>query len=69
MDKVALVVYEPFEDNGMHPDLEAFYRNATFKNRVMFLTGQRSVMRKLFENSKQLSAMDSAYDAKSFSCV
>ena len=25
MDKVALVVYEPFEGSGMHPDLEAFY--------------------------------------------
>ncbi len=55
--KVALVIYEPFEGSGMHPDLEAFYRNAPFKNRVMFLTGQRSVMRKLFENSKRLSAI------------
>ena len=57
MNKVALVIYEPFEGSGMHPDLEAFYRNAPFKNRVMFLTGQRSIMKKLFDNSKRLSAI------------
>ena len=57
MNKVALVIYEPYEGSGIHPDLDAFYRNATFKNRVMFLTGRRSVMKKLFENSKRLSAI------------
>ena len=57
MNKVALVIYEPYEGSGMHPDLEAFYRNATFRNRVMFLTGQRSVLRKLYDNSKRLSAI------------
>ena len=57
MNKVSLVIYEPYEGNGMHPDLEKFYQNATYKNRVMFLTGQRSIMKKLFDNSKRLSAI------------
>ena len=57
MNKVSLVIYEPYEGSGMHPDLEAFYQNAPYKNRVMFLTGQRSIMKKLFDNSKRLSAI------------
>ena len=57
MNKVALVIYEPYTGNGIHPDLSKFYENATYKNRVMFLTGQRSVMEKLFINSKRLTAI------------
>ena len=57
MKKTALVIYEPYEGSGMHPDLQSFYENATYKNRVMFLTGQRSIMRKLFDNSKRLTAI------------
>ena len=57
MNKVSLVIYEPYEGSGIHPDLEKFYQNATYKNRVMFLTGQRSIMKKLFDNSKRLSAI------------
>ena len=57
MNKVALVIYEPYAGSGIHPDLKTFYDNATYKNRVMFLTGQRSVMEKLFDNSKRLTAI------------
>lgn len=57
MNKVALVIYEPYAGSGLHPDLKTFYDNATYKNRVMFLTGQRSVMEKLFDNSKRLTAI------------
>lgn len=57
MKKTALVIYEPYEGSGMHPDLQSFYENATYKNRVMFLTGQRSIMRKLFDNCKRLTAI------------
>ena len=57
MNKVALVIYEPYAGSGIHPDLKTFYENATYKNRVMFLTGQRSVMEKLFDNSKRLTAI------------
>lgn len=57
MNKVALIIYEPYAGNGLHPDLQAFYESATYKNRVMFLSGQRSVMEKLYENSKRLTAI------------
>lgn len=57
MNKVALVIYEPYIGIGIHPDLQKFYDNATYKNRVMFLTGQRSIMEKLFVNSKRLTAI------------
>ena len=57
MNKVSLIIYEPYEGSGMHPDLAAFYKNATFKNRILFLTGQRSIMKKLLDNSKRLTAI------------
>lgn len=57
MNKVALVIYEPYAGSGIHPDLQSFYDNATYKNRVMFLSGQRSVMEKLYDNSKRLTAI------------
>ena len=57
MNKVSLVIYEPYAGSGMHPDLQAFYDNAIFKNRVMFLSGKRSVMEKLYDNSKRLTAI------------
>ncbi|MBQ6473948.1 MAG: DUF499 domain-containing protein [Victivallales bacterium] len=56
-NKIALVIYEPCEDSGMHPDLQRLYDNSPFKNRLMFLSGQRRIMDKLFENSKKLTAI------------
>lgn len=40
-DKVVLVIAEPHAQ-GLNPDLKKFYDNLDFKNRVCFLTGQRS---------------------------
>lgn len=57
MNRVALIIYEPYAGTGLHPDLQHFYENAIYKNRVMFLSGQRSVMEKLYENSKRLTAI------------
>lgn len=57
MNRVALIIYEPYAGNGLHPDLQAFYDSAPYKNRVMFLSGQRSVMEKLYANSKRLTAI------------
>ena len=56
-DKVALIIYEPYSGSGLHPDLQRLYDNALYRNRVMFLTGQKSMMAKLFENSKRLAAI------------
>ena len=57
--KITLVVFEPYAGNGLHPDLVSFYENTSYKNRVMFLSGERSMMEKLYENSKKLAAIKS----------
>ncbi|MEA4902368.1 DUF499 domain-containing protein [Desulfitobacterium sp.] len=57
LNKISLVIFEPYAGNKLHPDLQAFYDNASFKNRVMFLSGQRNVMEKLYHNSKRLTAI------------
>lgn len=65
-DKVALVLYEP-ASGRLHSDLERFYQNLDYKNRVMFLSGQRETMSNLVSVGKEykaigtiLSDMDSA---------
>ena len=41
-DKVTLVLYEPNTKGGqLHPELQKFYDNISYKNRVMFLSGQK----------------------------
>jgi len=57
MNKIALVIFEPYSGAKFHPDLQAFYDNTPYKNRVMFLSGQRNVMEKLYNNSKRLTAI------------
>lgn len=57
INKLSLVIFEPYSGTGLHPDLQSFYDNATYKNRVMFLSGQRNVMEKLYSNSKRLTAI------------
>lgn len=57
MNKIALVIFEPYPGAKLHPDLQAFYENAPYKNRLMFLSGQRNVMEKLYHNSKRLTAI------------
>ena len=57
--KVSLVIFEPYSGRRLHPDLQSFYDNCTYKNRVMFLSGERNLMEKLYENSKKLAAIQS----------
>jgi hypothetical protein len=57
INKVSLVIFEPYPGSKLHPELEAFYENTPYKNRVMFLSGQRNVMEKLYQNSKRLTAI------------
>lgn len=56
-DKITLVIAEPYQGSQLNPDVKAFYDNCSYKNRVMFLTGQRSLMNTLIENSKKLTAI------------
>ena len=56
-NKVSLIVFEPHSGTDLHPDLQSFYENCPYKNRVLFLSGQRNVMEKLLANSKRLAAI------------
>ena len=57
MNKISLVIFEPYAGNKLHPDLQAFFESSPYKNRVMFLSGQRNIMEKLYQNSKRLTAI------------
>ncbi|MGI6782971.1 MAG: DUF499 domain-containing protein [Aminivibrio sp.] len=56
-NKISLVIFEPYSGSGLHPDLEKFYNGISMRNRVMFLSGQRNMMEKLYANSKRLKAI------------
>jgi hypothetical protein len=56
-NKVSLVIFEPYVGAGLHPDLQAFYDNCPYKNRILFLSGQRNVMEKLYAAAKRLAAI------------
>ncbi|WP_018086521.1 DUF499 domain-containing protein [Desulfurispora thermophila] len=59
-DKVLLVLFEPYAGSiGLHPDLQKFYENERYKNRVMFLSGSRSTMDKLLYAAKEHKAINS----------
>ncbi|MBD8034592.1 DUF499 domain-containing protein [Solibacillus merdavium] len=59
-DKVTLILFEPNPNGiGLKRDLEEFYENVKYKNRLMFLTGQRNSMENLLEVAKQLKAIQS----------
>ncbi|PRR70126.1 DUF499 domain-containing protein [Clostridium thermopalmarium] len=57
-DKVLLVLFEPYAGgSGLNPALQKFYDDARYKNRVMFLSGQRSTMEKLIRAAKEHKAI------------
>lgn len=58
-DKVLLVLFEPYtKENALHPSLQAFYDDNRYKNRMMFLSGQRSTMDKLIKTAKEHRAIN-----------
>ncbi|HPI14570.1 MAG TPA: DUF499 domain-containing protein [Spirochaetota bacterium] len=56
-DRVLLVLAEPYTDDRLKPELLKFYEDATFKNRVLFLTGARSTMDSLYRAAKQFKGI------------
>ncbi|WP_029545831.1 DUF499 domain-containing protein [Selenomonas sp. AB3002] len=56
-DEVTLVVFEPHR-GGLHPELQAFYEATNYKNRVMFLSGNRDTMERLYTSAKELKAIE-----------
>ena len=58
-DKTTLVLTEPSTDSsGLNKDLKRFYEDNTYKNRIMFLTGQRNSMENLVAKGKEYSGID-----------
>ncbi|KEI15170.1 DUF499 domain-containing protein [Clostridium novyi] len=58
VDKVALIIFEPYSGTGLHPELNKFYELTSYKNRVMFLSGQRDTMNRLYIAAKELKAIE-----------
>jgi len=61
-NKISLVIFEPYSGSELHPELKKFHANISQKNRVMFLSGQRNMMEKLYINSKKLKAIQQIVD-------
>ena len=57
-DKITLVLTEPNKElSGLNRDLKKFYEDSSYKNRIMFLTGQRNSMDNLVSKGKEHSAI------------
>ncbi len=56
-DRITLVITEPFSGAGLRSELKAFFENATWKNRVAFLTGARNTYDQLIDTGKRLRAI------------
>jgi len=56
-EKITLVITEPYPGTGLHPDLRHYYEQATWKNRIGFLTGVKSTFDQLIDVGKRLKAI------------
>lgn len=57
-DKITLILTEPSTNPlGLSEDLRKFFEDSTYKNRMMFLTGQRNSMDNLVSKGKDYSAI------------
>ncbi|HOX73633.1 MAG TPA: FN3 associated domain-containing protein [Bacteroidales bacterium] len=57
-DKILLVLSEPnLLSSGLNPDLVRLYEDAQYKNRIMFLTGDRNTMDSLLRKAKEFKAI------------
>jgi len=65
-DKTTLVVTEPYPTRGdqipLHPDFQTLYDNLEYKNRILFLTGDRDTMDEVLRNAAQLKAIRTILD-------
>ncbi|TAK42618.1 MAG: DUF499 domain-containing protein [Saprospiraceae bacterium] len=56
--QVALVIYKPYPGGKIHPDLQKLYDDATWRNRMMFLTGDAHSMEAIYQNVKALKGIE-----------
>lgn len=61
-DKITLVIFQPYAQGGLQPEMQEWYDNLRYKNRVFFLTGDQQSIDSVFENAKSIRA---AEDVKS----
>ncbi|TGM85091.1 DUF499 domain-containing protein [Leptospira bouyouniensis] len=57
-DKVSLIIKEPFSSSGVPEEVNEFYSEQTFKNRVLILTGEIAGMEALRSSAKNIKAIE-----------
>lgn len=57
-DKVTLVVTEPNAGSTLRVELQAFFDDSTWKNRIAYLTGAKNTYETLLDVGKRLKAID-----------
>ncbi len=57
-NNVTLLLTEPSSEAGLRQEVKQFYEDSVYKNRVMFLTGQRVAMDNLIEITKSYKAIE-----------
>lgn len=61
-DKVTLVITEPISGSGLRRELQKFYEQATWKNRIALLTGTKNTYDQLIDIGKRLKAIQHILD-------
>jgi hypothetical protein len=60
---VSLIIYEPYLQGGVHPDLLKFYEyHERFRNRMLFLTGDHQSMDRIYEQARGIKASIAVID-------
>jgi hypothetical protein len=57
-DRVSLIVCEPSPGGRLHPDLQRFYEDLTYPNRILFLSGVHGSLETLLETAAELKAIN-----------
>ena len=58
-DRITLVICQPHDTGGLSPDLQKFYEDLDYKNRILFLPGQQSLLENLIARSAEFKAINS----------
>jgi hypothetical protein len=61
-DRVTLVITEPVSGSGLRHELREFHKQATWKNRIAFLTGTKNTYDQLIDIGKRLKAIQHILD-------
>lgn len=61
-DQVTLIITEPNSGAGLRPELQDFFDQATFQNRLTILTGTRNTYEQLLDTGKRLRAIQYILD-------